>query len=102
MAKIVLFKTPGAFPLLQPTVVEFADASAGMLGLRTTVRVADGETNVVPKEHCVEFDGDLMNEVNTLVHRATEALEAARTLLDLKATPVQAETSSGAPATVFH
>ena len=83
--KLLLFRTPGPFPVLRPVTALMADPTGQMVVLQEEVVTPDGATNTVSAQDCLEFDPDLLSEVNALLTRSMDALSAAKQMLGIRA-----------------
>jgi hypothetical protein len=99
--KHILVQIPGPLPLLIPAVA-LSQHDTGMLLLDSIVNMPDGPTDIVPIEYCFEFDEDLMDRVNRLVGRATDATLAAQQIIRHEAVPVTIETATPLDEPTLH
>lgn len=101
--KLLLFRTPGPFPVLRPVTALVADPTGQMVVLQEEVVTPDGTTNTVSAQDCLEFDPDLLSDVNTLLTRSMDALSAAKQMLEIRSRPAAIDLDKPADdETIFH
>jgi hypothetical protein len=101
--KLMLFRTPGPFPVLRPVTALMADPTGEMVVLQEEVMTPDGPTNTVSAQDCLEFDADLMCEVNALLTRSMDSLNAAKQMLEVRSRRVAIDLEKPADdETIFH
>jgi hypothetical protein len=103
VGKLILVKRDDIYCRLIPVTALQIDGASGTVVIDRAVNMDDdGETNMIPRERCFEFDADLMETVNSLVQAAMDKLTAAGQVCATGLLPAEFETDRPAGEPITH
>jgi hypothetical protein len=93
--KLILVKSDKPIPVLYQVSAVNYDSTTNIITLNRMVAMAEGDTNMVSKDRCYEYDVDTYEAINGLFTTGQERIAAALQMCDNELQPAEIHPAQG-------